>query len=83
MMTTLNNYEKDFLLFYQQKYNICYIKIANNKGKVPTEVILYTANKRRIRHNPTYMSVTVFNMFSKLKPNKLYEVNQLIKEGSE
>lgn len=50
---------------------------------MPTEVLLYTANKRRIRHNPTYMSVTVFNMFGKLKPNKLYEVNQLIKEGSE
>lgn len=83
MITTLNKYEKEFLHFYQNKYNVHYIKIANNKEKVPTEVLLYTANKRKIKHNPTYMSVTVPNMFSKLRPNKLYEVNHLINEGSE
>lgn len=83
MKITLSDYEKDFLLFYQKKYDVAYIKVRNKEGIVPTEVILYSRNKKKYKHNPTIESVTVPNMFKDLKSNTFYEVNQLINERSE
>lgn len=81
-MNKLSIYEKFFLNYYSNKYDVAYIKVKNNNGMVPTLVTLYNRNKRVIK-TPTYCGVTVKNMFMWLQENKLYPINEIINKGSD
>ena len=81
MMSELKEYEINFLKYYSNKYDVAFIKIKHNKGAINTDVILYSKNKKAIRHKPTYCGVTVKTMFQWLEENKIYKLIDLINEG--
>ena len=79
-MSELKEYEINFLKYYSIQYNVAFIKVKHNKGKISTDVTLYSPNKKAIRHKPTYCGVTVKTMFQWLEENKIYKVIDLINE---
>ncbi len=80
-MSELKEYEINFLKYYSNKYDVAFIKVKHNKGAINTDVILYSKNKKAIRHKPTYCGVTVKTMFQWLEENKIYKLIDLINEG--
>lgn len=79
-MSKLNEYEINFLKYYSNKYNVAFIKVNHNEGKISTDVTLYSRNKKAIKHKPTYCGVTVKTMFQWLEENRIYSVIDLINE---
>lgn len=72
------DYEVLFLKYYKRQYNACYIKVEHNKCKLSTQVTLYNERRNALKHKPTYYGVTVNKMFSLLKPNHIYNIDELL-----
>lgn len=80
---SLSDYEKTFIKYFADKYNVKYIKVKNNHKQIPTQIFLYNENKRLIKNQPIPKDVTLVNMFDWLIENKVYSISEIYRKEGE